>query len=762
MRFWLVFIQHLPTISFLENSIQNLEIREQKEIETEEIFLTKTFPTIPNQPIIAQTPTVTNLGGSIIFFAALIGALVILALIALWAYTRVYVITPNNEAFVRTGGIVTKNKAVILNGGCIVLPGFHEITRVPLREISIDVVRTDKLAVRTRDYLRANMRVTFYVCINPDKDAVLTAAARLSKQGKISENDIKDALEKRADDAIRAAAKKKSIAEIDSDKLGFADEVLNLIQQDLKKVGLTLNNIAISEIEESDTYDENNFFDAQGVRLRTETIQKSIKQKLDVELQTTREKREIELSTKVAIEQEELAAEKQSLQISRDKEDANLTQLKEIEELKAQREREIQEAKDQEAAKIEKNKILQLKAVEEEKIKQDLAVKQSQIEADIALEEENKKLKLAQILQQQEAEVADITRQKTLEEEKIQRELAVQQTQLEADIALEEKKKKLKVAQALQQQEAEVADITRKQTVEASSLRAQIEIAEAEQESKIAQQNAAIAITEKERDRFATEAEKAEAESAVVTAQEVEKAEREKRLTLIAAEREANERRISDQNVVEIDVYRRKRQAEIARQAAELEAESIRTLAEANRYKALAEAESKKALIEAENTLNNANRTAELLKTIWPDLAPQLPEILKSLAPQPGVLGDARIYAFPGLNGNNSNSNGNGNGNINNNSNSGIGDISKLLLSTSGLSLVNLLLEDGKLGKAITNIKDLLQSDDPDELHNPKNQTTINQTPTSQENLDNEDLSNLEEISESSEEDDLRNWSSLG
>lgn len=32
------------------------------------------------------------------------------------------------------------------------------------------------------------------------------------------------------------------------------------------------------------------FFDAQGVRLRTETIQKSIKQKLDVELETQREK----------------------------------------------------------------------------------------------------------------------------------------------------------------------------------------------------------------------------------------------------------------------------------------------------------------------------------------------------------------------------------------------------------------------------------------------------------------------------------------
>jgi uncharacterized membrane protein YqiK len=269
-----------------------------------------------------------------------------------------------------------------------------------LRELWIDVERTGKLAVRTQDYLRANMRVTFYVCINPNKDDVLTAAARLSKNGRISENDIKDALEKRADDAIRAAAKKKSLAEIDSDKLGFADEVLNLIQQDLKKVGLTLNNIAISEIEESDTYDENNFFDAQGVRLRTETIQKSIQQKI-----------EVELTTRVAIEERELNAEKQSLDLAQQKENAKLSQQKEIAALKAQRDRETQEARDQEAAKVARNKILQEKAVEEEQIHKQLSVQQSQIDANIALEERNKNLKVAKITQEQAAEIAQIERQ---------------------------------------------------------------------------------------------------------------------------------------------------------------------------------------------------------------------------------------------------------------------------------------------------------------------------------------------------------------
>ncbi|MBR8829033.1 MAG: flotillin family protein [Gomphosphaeria aponina SAG 52.96 = DSM 107014] len=648
MLYWLTLIQQFPLA----------EISGGKKTNYDSNFMAQPAPInleiqeneLMNQgTIIAQNPQnltikTAQLGGAL-FFPGIIVVLVFLLIISVWAYTRVYVITPTNEAFVRTGGIFAKKKTVILNGGCVVLPGFHEITRVPLREISIDVVRTGNLAVRTQDYLRANMRVTFYVCIEAKEEDVQSAASRLSKQGKISETDIKDAIEKRADDAIRAAAKKKSIAEIDSDKIGFADEVFNLIQRDLKKVGLTLNNIAISEIEESDTYDENNFFDAQGVRLRTETIQRSIKQKLDVELKTLQEKREVELNTKVAIEQRELEAEKQSLTITKDTEEAKLTQLKEIEWLKAQREREIQEAKDQEAAKIQRNKILQEKAVEEEKIKQKLAVQASQIEADISLEERNKQLK---------------------------------------------------VAQTLQRQEAEVAEITRIQTVDSSRLRAQIEIAQAERESKVAQQAAAIAIVEKERERFTAEAERAQAEAAVTTASEVEIATRAQRLQVIRAEQDAQERRIAEQNVVELDVFRRQRQAEIARQAAELEAESIRTLAEANRYQAMAQAEGKRALIEAENALSDANRTAELLKTIWPELATQLPDIVKSLAPQPGVLGDARIYAFPG---------GNGNGA------SGASDINKLLLSTSGLSLINTLLDEGKLGTILTQVKQLLSSD---------------------------------------------------
>ncbi|WP_371813240.1 SPFH domain-containing protein [Synechocystis sp. PCC 7338] len=636
-KFWFEFLQTLPSIPAEASPLLAMA---EAGAPGEELIIAQA----PNPPINDNNSALGGLS-PLLFFPVVIIAVIFLILVTVFLYTRFYVIAPNNEALVRTGGVFKKEQMVILHGGCIVIPGFHEITRVSLREISIDVVRAGNLAVRTQDY----MRVTFYVCITPNRNEILTAAARLSKKGQISEADIKDALEKRADDAIRAAAKKKKLAELDSDKLGFADEVLNLIQGDLRKVGLTLNNIAISEIEESDTYDENNFFDAQGVRLRTETIQRSIQQK-----------REVELTTRVAIEQGELEAEKKSLAIKREQEDANITQQKEIELLKlaqrkelesqeAQQQREIQEAKDKEEAKKERNKILQEQAVEEERI---------------------------------------------------QKELAIQNSQIASAIALEERNKELKVTQALQKQEAEVAEIQRRKTIEASQLQAKAEIALAEQKTQITEQTAAIAIANKQKERLEAEALRAEAESGVITAQEVEAAERSQKLAVIVAQQDAQQHRIAEQNVVEIDVFRRRRQAESARQAAELEAESIRTLADANRHKAMAEAEGHKAIIAAQNSLSNANRTAELLKTIWPELVTQLPDLIKSLAPQPGVLGESRIYSFPGLNG------GNGHG-------GNAGDINKLLLSTSGLTLLNGLLNEGKLSTVVEQVKSLLQDPPP-------------------------------------------------
>ena len=187
MLFWLNFIASLPLTPTNTAVAQLSNINEHAS--TPLNLIAEKPVTTPSYVSQFSQPTLTQIGGNLIF-PGIIGSLVILLLLSVFAYTRIYVITPTNEAFVRTGGVFVKKKTVFLNGGCVVVPGFHELTRVPLREISINVERTGKLAVRTQDYLRANMRVTFYVCISASEEDVKIAAARISRQGKISSEDI--------------------------------------------------------------------------------------------------------------------------------------------------------------------------------------------------------------------------------------------------------------------------------------------------------------------------------------------------------------------------------------------------------------------------------------------------------------------------------------------------------------------------------------------------------------------------------------------
>ena len=121
----------------------------------------------------------------------------------------------------------------------------------------------------------------------------------------------------------------------------------------------------------------------------------------------------------------------------------------------------------------------------------------------------------------------------------------------------------------------------------------------------------------------------------------------------------------------------------------------MKTLAAANRDKDLAEAEGIEAKVEAENAMSDANRIAQIFTELGPSFIDRLPEIVKALAPQPGILGDAKIYAFPSANSNNGNA---------------AQDISKLMLSTSGLTLINSLLDEGKLENLITKVTQLIIS----------------------------------------------------
>ena len=105
------------------------------------------------------------------------------------------------------------------------------------------------------------------------------------------------------------------------------------------------------------------------------------------------------------------------------------------------------------------------------------------------------------------------------------------------------------------------------------------------------------------------------------------------------------------------------------------------------------EAQAMNALTEAESIRyqrippNDSERMNRMVKDLAPQVMDKLPELLRALAPQPGVLGESNTYTFP----------------------EGSGEsVQKLMLSTSGLLFLNTLLE-GRLGHILEQIVDQMK-----------------------------------------------------
>ncbi|MGD1921895.1 MAG: SPFH domain-containing protein, partial [Pleurocapsa sp.] len=190
-----------------------------------------------NSSQLIELPSFNLLSPGGLIGGGIAGLFLILA-IAGFIYTRLYRIIKPNEAIIRSGGFgpLWVGKTAYTQGGCVVLPGLHQTISVPLSEVRIQVIRKgesyeDQGAVRTKDYLRAKLTATMYVVV--DIDSVETAAARLCSisSGKVTETDIRAAVEARCDDALRNAAKQSTLTEIESDKVGFGTDVKTSLQQ---------------------------------------------------------------------------------------------------------------------------------------------------------------------------------------------------------------------------------------------------------------------------------------------------------------------------------------------------------------------------------------------------------------------------------------------------------------------------------------------------------------------------------------------------
>lgn len=306
----------------------------------------------------------------------LVGLIIFISLIMARLYKR----ATREMSLVRTG---SGGRKVIMDGGTIVVPFLHEVSMVNMKTLRLEVARTNEQSLITKDRMRVDVGVEFYVSVNATDDGISRAAQTLGDRTFHVEQ-LREMIEGKLIDGLRAVAAQMTMDELHENRASFVQEVQNAISEDLLKNGLELEAVSLTALDQTpfESLDENNAFNAVGM------------QKLAAVIATSRKQRaEITAEADVSVARSEMEAEKLKYQIDREQKEASITQIREIQTLQASQEAEI--ARNQEASD---------QAKDQARIERERAVRSSEIERERTIRE-------AEIAKERELEVADQDRQ---------------------------------------------------------------------------------------------------------------------------------------------------------------------------------------------------------------------------------------------------------------------------------------------------------------------------------------------------------------
>jgi len=295
--------------------------------------------------------------------------LIILGLIIARLYRR----ASKEIAFVRTG---LGGEKVVMNGGALLLPVFHEAMPVNMNTVRLAVERKNADALITLDRLRIDVKAEFYVRVRPDRDAIAMAAQTLGMRTMHSEA-LKELVEGKFVDALRSVAAGMTMNQLHEQRSDFVQKVQQVSSADLAMNGLELESVSLTGLDQTsiEHFNANNAFDAEGLTKLTEQIELRKKARND-----------IEQDTRVQIETKNLEAQRASFLISRDNEFARLEQEREIEMRRAEQMSEIARQQSERQREAEQARISAKQLTDSAQIEADRAVQEAKIAQTQSLE----------------------------------------------------------------------------------------------------------------------------------------------------------------------------------------------------------------------------------------------------------------------------------------------------------------------------------------------------------------------------------------
>ncbi len=567
-----------------------------------------------------------------------------------WLYRR----SSKEVSFVRTG---LRGEKVVISGGAFVLPIIHNITAVGMRTLRIEVKRGGDKSFITKNRMRVEIVAEFYVRVTPSKEAVSIAAGTLGKRTMEPES-LRDLVQGRFVDALGIVAAQMSMEEIQEQRGAYIKAVKDIVAESLGSTGLELEAVSLTSVDQAglEVFDPSNAFDAEGLTQLTEQIEAGKKKRNDIEQDTS-----------IRIRSKNLEAEQKALEIDQDREFARLLQEREIAKQRdkertemaietARQERLAEEARIKAEEDIEKTRIQQQDTIEVERSlreheltlqieerkklrneierQTEIDIKEKNLEAEIRSLEIKKENEFARLKQEEE-----ISSQRAIQKAEV---LKVESDRyIEAEQAQIKAQEEVKKLQIEQQRIIEVTRIENDQQAQASEIqkRKNLEIEEKDRELEVIAKTVEVlsAVENKEHVR----AQVVVAEEQVLSAQEVEVAERDKKLQLINAEKEGESEAIQITTLA-----RAEKEAAQERE----QAEKHDSLASKLRYEI--DAAGKLMLNEAENVRSDESRQSDLRM----ELARNLDSIIREAVKPMENIDDIKIYELNGMPGFNSNS----------------------------------------------------------------------------------------------------------
>ncbi len=325
--------------------------------------------------------------------------IVLIALVVVGVvFARLYNRATKETAFVRTG---LGGQKVIMDGGAIVLPIFHETIPVNMNTLKLEVSRKNEHSLITLDRMRVDVAAAFFVRVKQLAESVSTAAQTLGRKTMAPE-ELKLLVEDKFVDALRATAATMSMQELQDKRRDFVQAVQNAVAEDLEKNGLELESVSLTNMDQTakNFFNPNNAFDAEGLTRLTEETEARRKQRNDIEQDT-----EVQVRTK------NLEAERQKLDITKQQEFAVLTQQQQISNAKAVQVAEIAKIEAERHREAEEVRINAERLVKEKRIEADRTVNSAEIDKNLVIQkkqiESERETKIKQAEQRQAVELAN-------------------------------------------------------------------------------------------------------------------------------------------------------------------------------------------------------------------------------------------------------------------------------------------------------------------------------------------------------------------